>query len=93
MKTSENAPRSRGRTSSAAASSERSGWEESSRVMRSESLVAPRLCPSSPSAAISAASSAVLVRLPLCPRATEPPPRMDRNDGWAFSQVQEPVVE
>ena len=41
----------------------------------------------------SSRSSAVLTRLPLCPRAMPLPVAVVRNVGWAFSQVVEPVVE
>ena len=44
-------------------------------------------------AVTSSRSSAVLTRLPLCPRAMPLPVAVVRNVGWAFSQVVEPVVE
>src|SRR3954454_7442182 len=94
MKTSEKAPRSNGSTSSAAASSDRSGWPASNAVMRSESLVAfgcGRDGSTGPTAF--ADSSAVLVRLPLWPSAIPPPWADGRYDGWAFSHVHDPVVE
>ena len=100
IQTSENAPRTLGSTSSAAASSERSGWLASRVVSRSVSLVdriggAPwRL--SSPRSACSSstilASSPVLVRLPLCPSAMLPV-AVARKVGWAFSHTLDPVVE
>src|SRR4051794_31750423 len=94
MKTNENAPRSSGSTSSAVASSDMSGWPARSAVMRSESLVA--LGSGRDGLTGSCAfdeSSAVLVRLPLWPRAMPPPFDDGRYDGCAFSQVQEPGVE
>ena len=39
------------------------------------------------------ASSAVLTRLPLWPSAMPVPASVVRKTGWAFSQVDEPVVE
>src|SRR5271163_1699884 len=98
MNTNENAPRNVGSTSIAAASSDRSGWPASIPVIRSESLVAlgePSLVGSMPCAASTndAASSAVLVKFPLCPNAIPPPLPDERYEGCAFSQVHEPVVE
>jgi hypothetical protein len=100
MNTSENAPRSRGRMSSALASIERSGCDASNVVTRSVSDVdrigAAPLSGSSPrsesSSSTMAASSEVLVRLPLWPSAMEPV-AVARNVGWAFSQTLAPVVE
>ena len=61
--------------------------------MRSESVVAPISPVRGSSDAASALSSLVLVRLPLWPSARLPPVSSVRNDGCAFSQVPEPVVE
>lgn len=47
----------------------------------------------SPASRARAASSAVLTRFPLCPKATPVPAAVLRNTGWAFSQVVSPVVE
>ncbi len=100
MNTRLKAPRSSGRISSAAFSSERVGWLARSVVTRSVSLVAlgvanpgSRTSPRATSdSAASRASSPVLIRLPLCPSATPPSP-VCRKVGWAFSQLLEPVVE
>jgi hypothetical protein len=101
MKTSENAPRSLGRTSSAPCSngvpsSPSIEQAANSSVIRSLSEVAPRSLPISSPLALAwvtiALSSAVLVRLPLCPSAMAPWPAA-RKVGWAFSQTEEPVVE
>jgi hypothetical protein len=97
MKTKQKAPRNRGSTSKATASSDRSG-SESSAVTSAVSVVLPR--PISPGcrssspcrAAMSSRNSAELMRLPLCASATvvvSVPPSV----GWAFSQVEPPVVE
>jgi hypothetical protein len=93
MKTRQNAPRSVGRTCIAASASDRSGELASSVVIRSESVVAPIEPGCGPSSATRSASSLVLVRLPLWPRARLPPVTRLRKLGWAFSQVPLPVVE
>src|SRR6266545_2183467 len=67
MKTKLNAPRSVGSTSSAAASTDRSGRAASSAVTNAVSEVTPGSA--RPSSATRRASSAVLTRLPLCARA------------------------
>ena len=91
MKTKQNAPRSRGSTSSAAASRVRSASSARSAVTRAVSVVLPRAssprCASSPRRpSTRSRSSAELVRLPLWARATVPPACPPRV-GWAFSQV------
>lgn len=91
MKTKLNAPRSWGSTSSAAASTERSGRLASSIVTSEVSLVEPSAA--RPRSATSRCNSAVLTRLPLCASAMVVPALVDRMVGWAFSQVEPPVVE
>ena len=96
MKTRQNAPRRRGSTSSAVASSVWSGSPASSAVTSAVSVVLPRA--SSPRrwlpyrSATRSTSSAVLVRLPLCPSATVPA-AVGPSVGCAFSHVEPPVVE
>ena len=98
MKTSENAPRSSGSSSIAAASIERSGCAASSAVSMSVSLVEAMRVPSGSSPDVSASSASrarsswVLVRLPLWPSARWPV-AVCRNVGCAFSHTLEPVVE
>ena len=92
-KTSEYAPRSRGRSRIAASSTPMSAAvDASSSVTRSESVLAP-MPPRWPRAFTSSRSSAVLTRLPLWPSAMPLPAAVVRNVGWAFSQVVDPVVE
>ncbi len=91
MKTKLNAPRSRGSTSSAAASTERSGRLASSMVTSEVSLVEPSA--RRPRSVASPWSSAVLTRLPLWASAMVMPELVARMVGWAFSQVEPPVVE
>ena len=96
MKTSENAPRRRGSTSSAVAARVGAGSPASRAVTSAVSVVLPRA--SSPRrllpyrSATSSLSSAGLVRLPLWPSAIEPC-AVARNVGWAFSHTEAPVVE
>ena len=98
MKTKQKAPRSRGSTSRAAASRERSGSSASSAVTSAVSVVLPRAqlaaawAPSPRRPSTRSRSSAELVRLPLWASATVPPAWPPRV-GWAFSQVEPPVVE
>ncbi len=97
MKTSENAPLTPGSTCCAASSMVSSGWPASRAVSRSVSLVAAvrperETCSSPGSSATIAASSAVLTRFPLWPRASDPL-AVARKVGWAFSQTEDPVVE
>ena len=99
MNTKQKAPRRRGSTSRAAASRERSGSSDSSAVTRAVSVVLPRRSspPSAPKpsrrrTSTRSRSSVELMRLPLWASATvlcSWPPRV----GWAFSQVEPPVVE
>lgn len=91
MKTKLNAPRSRGNTSSAAASTERSGRLASSMVTNEVSFVEPSV--PRPRSATSRCNSAVLTRFPLCASAMVVPELVARMVGWAFSQVDAPVVE
>src|SRR6266540_4445958 len=88
MKTKLNAPRSVGSTSSAAASTDRSGRAASSAVTNAVSEVTPGSA--RPSSATRRASSAVLTRLPLCARAIVMPAHcsaygVERSVGCAFS--------
>ncbi len=99
MKTSENAPRSSGSTSSAVASSVRSGSPASRAVTSAVSVVLPRATSPASGSPRSAARSrtrrrswAVLVRLPLWARATVPA-AVAPSVGCAFSQRLAPVVE
>src|SRR3712207_3039895 len=92
MKVRLKAPRSRGRTCIAAASTDTSGFAAISEVTRSESVVAAN-APATPSSAAALASSAVFTRLPLWHSARPVPAPVVRNVGWAFSQVEAPVVE
>ena len=106
MKTSENAPRARRSVTKAASSTPPGpappGGLANSAVSTSVSEVAagaarngPPTGPPAPcsrACASRAASSSVLIRLPLWPRAT-PPVAVARNVGWALSQTEEPVVE
>ena len=98
MKTSENAPRAWGSSSTAAASIDSPGCAASSAVSSSVSEVAwiavpsGRVPDSDSAAATRSASSIVLVRLPLCARA-RCPVAVPRKVGWAFSQTLDPVVE
>ena len=87
------APRSWGSTSMAAASTERSGSGGDQRgdqvgVVGGDERARPRRrrrpC---------AASSAVFTRLPLWHSARPVPASVVRKVGWAFSQVEAPVVE
>ncbi len=91
MKTKLNAPRSCGNTSRAAASTDRSGRLASSMVTSEVSLVAPS--PANARSPASRCNSAVLTRLPLWARAIVVPEAVERMVGWAFSQVEAPVVE
>jgi hypothetical protein len=91
MKTKLNAPRRPGSTSNAAASTERSGRLASNVVTSAVSDVARSASRSR--SAISRASSAVLTRLPLCASAMVVPAVVARMVGWAFSQLEPPVVE
>jgi hypothetical protein len=79
MKTKLNAPRRRGSTSSAAASTDRSGQLASNVVTSAVSDVA--MSASSPRSATSRASSAVLTRLPLCASAMVVPAAVARMVG------------
>ena len=78
--------------------SETAALSASRPVITSESVVAPssaerpRPAPLAPRSR-RRTSSAVLTRLPLCPRASPVPAAVVRNVGWAFSHVGEPVVE
>ena len=63
-------------------------WDDPKAAVRPER----ETCSSPGSSATIAASSAVLTRLPLWPRASEPC-TVARKVGWAFSQTEEPVVE
>ena len=87
MKTKLKAPRRVGSTSSAAASTLRSGCAASSAVTIAVSLVEPS------SRVAVAASSAVFTRLPLWASAMLVPVSVERIVGWAFSHVEPPVVE
>jgi len=93
MKTRQNAPRSVGSTCIAAASGDRSGRAASSVVMRSLSVVEPIASTRGSRSRTRRASSLVLVRLPLWPRARLEPVDSVRKLGCAFSQVPDPVVE
>ena len=98
MKTKQKAPLSSGSTSSAAVSMGRSGSAASSVVTSAVSEVLPR--PSSPRlpadepswSVTRSRSSMVLMRFPLCAKATDVSPVPPRV-GWAFSHVEPPVVE
>ena len=92
IKTSENAPSSKGNTARALASTFFSCCRPIKAVMISVSVVAPRsfLAGGSSFATISARSP-VLVRLPLWAKASVPY-LVGRKVGWAFTQVLEPVV-
>jgi hypothetical protein len=92
MKVRLKAPRSWGSTRIAASSIDRSGCAAISEVTRSESVVAPKT-PATPASAAWTASSAVLTRLPLWHSARPVPASVVRKVGWAFSQVEAPVVE
>ncbi len=91
MKTRENAPRSCGRTRSAAADTDSSGWAASSAVIRCVSEVVVPM--SMPRRSTSLRRSAVLTRFPLWAKAIAVPVVVDLMVGWAFSQVEAPVVE
>ena len=96
MNTRQNAPRTPGSSSSAACSTLVSAAQPASSAPRmSESVVAApgRLWSISPAFRARSASSVVLTRFPLCPRATPVPAAVTWNTGCAFSQVVEPVVE
>ena len=89
MNTSEYAPRTSGSAASAPASMPRpAAPSANSAVSTSVSEVASRPSP----VPTSAASSRVLIRLPLWPRARLAD-GVARNVGWAFSQTEEPLVE
>ena len=94
MKTSEYAPRTSGSTASALSSTLDIRGSANSAVSTSVSEVARS--PSPPCSASAplamAASSSVLIRLPLCPRARLAT-GVDRNVGCAFSHTDAPVVE
>ena len=98
MNTSENAPRTCGSSSIAAASMVRSACAAISAERVSVSLVDAIRVPSGSSpddsarSASRARSSWVLVMLPLWPSARWPV-AVCRNVGWAFSHTLEPVVE
>jgi hypothetical protein len=89
MKTKLNAPRSVGSTSSAAASTDRSGRLASSAVTTAVSEVAP----SAARPWSCAARWAVFTRLPLWAMAIVVPAGVALIVGCAFSQVEPPVVE
>ena len=97
MKTKLKAPRSVGSTSSAAASTDRSGRAASRLVTIAVSEVASSIRPRS---ATRLARSVVLTRFPLwanaivvaAPRPSGPD-GVARSVGWAFSHVDPPVVE
>ncbi len=91
MNTRQNAPRSCGRTRSAASATDSSGRAVSSAVIRCVSeVVVPMSMPRLPT---SLRSSAVLTRFPLWAKAIAVPAEVDLMVGWAFSHVGAPVVE
>ena len=92
MNTKLKAPRSVGSTSSAAASTDRSGRPASSVVTSAVSDVVAGSV-GRPRSATSRASSAVLTRLPLWASAIVVPAVVALIVGCAFSQVEPPVVE
>ena len=94
MKTSEKAPRTSGRAARALSSTLAIRGSANSAVSTSVSVVARWPAgPRSPLAPLAiAASSRVLIRLPLWPRARLAT-GVDRKVGWAFSQVEAPLVE
>jgi hypothetical protein len=92
MKTSENAPRTRGSAASALSATLALRGSANSAVSTSVSEVptGPRHWSAAPSTI--AASSSVLMRLPLWPSARLPD-AVERKVGWAFSQTEAPLVE
>src|SRR3954469_22130743 len=91
MKTKLKAPRRRGSTSIAAASTDRSGRLASSVVTRAVSEVA--MSASRPRSATSRASSAVFTKLPLWASAMVVPAVVARLVGCALSQLEPPGGE
>ena len=92
MKTSENAPRTRGSAARAlsATLSPRRPANSAASTSVSEVPTGPRHASAAPSTIV--ASSRVLMRLPLWPSARLPD-EVDRKVGCAFSHTEEPLVE
>jgi len=96
MNVRQNAPRTVGSSSSAACSRLESAAPCASNApSTSESVLAApgALGFISPAARARETSSALLTRLPLCPKATPVPAAVLRKTGWAFSHVGCPLVE